>query len=170
MKFLTRTFSGPITGRRFFTWMVAFFAVISAVNATFIFLALDTWPGLTTSRAYDEGLSYNKVLADASAQNALGWKSRAHLGGATPKGRVLLVDIKGPEGPVSGLKVFAELFRPVGEGTRISLALTPDGAGQYMALVRLPVLGRWRLDLTATRGQESAYRMTHELQTAGGVK
>ncbi|MEQ8739029.1 MAG: FixH family protein [Hoeflea sp.] len=170
MNLISRTFSGPITGRRFFIWMVAFFAVISAVNAVFIFLALDTWPGLTTNRAYDEGLSYNKVLAGASAQNELGWKSRVHLGADTPKGRVLSVSIKGPDGPVSGLKVLAELFRPVGDGTRLSLTLTPNSAGHYMALVRLPALGRGRLDLTATGGSESAYRMTHDLQTLGGVK
>ena len=167
MKPITWAFSGPITGRKFFSWMVVFFGVIAGVNALFIYFALDTWPGLTTGRAYEEGLSYNKVLDTAEAQNALRWRSQAYLGGVTPKGRVLSITIIGPRGPVDGLEVSAELTRPVGEGTRIPVTLTPDGPGQYIALVRLPALGRWRLELAAIRDSETSYRMIHDLTLAG---
>ena len=163
-------FCGPITGRKFFAWMVMFFGVIAAVNALFIFLALDTWPGLTTGRAYEKGLAYNKVLEEAAEQNARGWKSRVHLGGTTPRGRVLSVNITGPNGPITGLKVIGVLTRPVGESTRIPVTLLPDGVGRYTALVRMPALGRWHLELTTSRGPRTTYRMIHELALSGDAK
>lgn len=170
MNILVNAFSGPITGRRFFIWMVSFFGVIAAVNAIFIFMALKTWPGLTTSKAYEEGLSYNKVLEQASAQDALGWHSHVRIGGTTPKGRVLSVKIGGPYGPLDGLTVTAKLSRPIGEGATITTTLTSNGNGQYLSLVRLPALGRWRVTLSAERETESSYRMTHDLNVVGGVE
>ena len=92
-----------ITGWTVFYGMVAFFGVIIAVNLTFVYFALDSWPGLTTQHAYEEGIAYNKTLEQAAAQNEMGWTSRVALGAPMPKGgRVLGVIMQGPDGPLTG--------------------------------------------------------------------
>ena len=155
----------PITGRRVLAWMIMFFGVIIAVNGVFVYLALDTWPGLSTEQAYEEGRAYNQTLADADAQNALGWRSRAAIGAPTPKGRVLTVRMSDAHGaPIVGLKVHVVLRRPVGDGVIVDATLGEEQPGVYGALVRLPALGRWQLALTANSANDVSYRMGHELR------
>ena len=69
-----------ITGWTVFYGMVAFFGVIIAVNLTFVYFALDSWPGLTTQHAYEEGIAYNKTLEQAAAQLIAGEKGLPQLG------------------------------------------------------------------------------------------
>ncbi len=162
------TGGGPITGRRVFMWLVAFFGVIFAVNMAFVYFALDSWPGLTTKSAYEEGLAYNKTLDQAAQQDALGWQSRVVLSASTPRGRVLDVTLMGPEGPLHSLTVNALLRRPLGEGRETTVILDGEGAGRYVALLRLPVPGRWQVLLTARDGSGRTYRMAHEVIAGGG--
>ena len=63
-----------ITGKHVLVAMLAFFGLIIAVNATFVYLSLSTWTGLVSSNAYVEGLAYNATLEDAARQRQLGWK------------------------------------------------------------------------------------------------
>ncbi|MBT3306984.1 MAG: nitrogen fixation protein FixH, partial [Alphaproteobacteria bacterium] len=51
-----------ITGRMVLIWLLAFFGTIFAVNAVLVFFALSSWPGLTTDKAYEEGIAYNRTL------------------------------------------------------------------------------------------------------------
>ena len=160
----------PITGRRVLAWMIAFFGVVMVVNGVFVYLALDSWPGLSTPRAYEEGIAYNDTLADAARQRGLGWRSRADFGAPTPKGRLVSVFLTDGAGrPLSGRLVKGELARPVGEGARIPVDFVEETPGIYAALVRVPAAGRWRLDLSVGEaGADSVhYRMTHELWTEG---
>jgi len=165
---ITDIFKAPITGRTVLIWMVMFFGVIITVNGAFVFFALNSWPGLTTGRAYEEGLAYNETLDQAAAQDAMGWQSRVNLSPATPKGRILSVRLFSADGAgLDGLSVTALLRRPVGEGLDMDVALKQDGPGRYTALVRLPALGRWQAVLSVARGEKQSYRMVHELQASG---
>ncbi|PIW26626.1 MAG: hypothetical protein COW30_14050 [Rhodospirillales bacterium CG15_BIG_FIL_POST_REV_8_21_14_020_66_15] len=167
---MTRSAPRPITGRTVLIWAVSFFGVIVAVNLSFVYFALDSWPGLTTQKAYEEGLAYNKTLEGAARQDAMGWRSHVGLGAATPKGtRVLSLTMTGPHGPLAGLAAKVRLSRPLGEGLAFETTLTEDRPGLYAALVRLPALGRWTVDVTAGAADGRTYRMLHEIQ-AGGVK
>jgi nitrogen fixation protein FixH len=154
-----------ITGWTVFYGMIAFFGVIIAVNLTFVYFALDSWPGLTTQHAYEEGIAYNKTLEQAAAQNEMGWTSRVGLGAPMPKGgRVLGVIMQGPDGPLTGLDIHAKLSRPVGEGLIVETGLNEEQAGRYGGLVKLPALGRWEVEITAKDGAGRTYRMIHEIQ------
>lgn len=161
----------PITGRTVLIGMIAFFGVIIAVNLAFVYFALDSWPGLTTQQAYEDGLAYNKKLEDAARQNELGWRSSVSLGAAMPKGgRVISLFMTGKnDAPVTGLSVTAYLSRPLGEGLSLDTRLTEDRPGQYTAMVRLPALGRWRVEISAQTADKKAFRMIHEVQ-AGDAK
>lgn len=166
----TQSAAKPITGRMVLIWMLAFFGVIIAVNLAFVYFALDSWPGLTTQKAYEEGLAYNKTLESAARQDAMGWQSRVSLGPVTPKGtRVLSLTMTGPGGPLTGLAAKAHLSRPLGEGLSVDGDLAEDRPGLYVALLRLPALGRWQVEVTAQAADGRTYRMRHEVQ-AGDAK
>lgn len=160
----------PITGKMVLIWIIAFFAVIIAVNLTFVYFALDSWPGLTTQKAYEEGVAYNKTLESAARQDAMGWRSHVVLGPSTPKGtRMLTLTMTGPDGPLAGLAAQARLTRPLGEGLTVDARLAEDRPGLYAALLRLPALGRWQVEVTARAPDGRNFRMVHEIQ-AGDTK
>lgn len=160
----------PITGKMVLIWIVAFFTVIIAVNLTFVYFALDSWPGLTTQKAYEEGVAYNKTLESAARQDAMGWRSHVALGPSTPKGTCMLtLTMTGPDGPLAGLTAQVRLTRPLGEGLTVDARLAEDRPGLYAALLRLPALGRWQVEVTARAPDGRSFRMVHEIQ-AGDAK
>lgn len=140
----------PITGRTVLIWMLSFFGVIIAVNGVFAYLALDSWPGLTTNKAYEEGLAYNDVLDAAARQKALGWQLQPVLGRQPGSERSLEISIRDKDGqPVSGLSVTAEFRRPVGTGKNVSIELKESGPGAYSGIVSLRQPGQWHLEVQA---------------------
>jgi len=64
----------------------AFFAVIIAVDASFMVIAIRTFPGQVSVTPYEDGLLYNRRIAQLEAQERLGWRASA---GAEP-GQVAL--------------------------------------------------------------------------------
>lgn len=153
-----------ITGRHVLIGMLTFFAVVVAANGAFIFLALDSWTGLSTEDAYRKGLAYNETLDAAEAQKALGW--RAHLdfepdGGAAGILRAVFEDARGH--PVEGLSVGAAIRRPTTEGFDQDVALSPSGAGRYAARIELPLRGQWDVRLTARLPEGRRYEIEERI-------
>lgn len=143
----------PLTGRVVFGWIAAGFAVVIAVNGVFAWFALQSWTGLTTANAYNEGLAYNHVLDQAAAQARLGW--RAEMGWRDGTAELRLFDRAGK--PVHGLVVAARFARPVQEGFDRSIALTEAGIGRYVASIALPLPGQWEMTIEAA-GTGANYR------------
>lgn len=158
----------PITGKTVLIWLVAFFGIIIAVNLFFVYVALESWPGLTTSHAYEDGIAYNKTLDEAAAQKALGWHSKVSLSPPTPKGHVLDAIFTAADGtPISGLVVTAEMNRPLGADLDHKVTLKEDRPGHYGAMVKLPALGRWEVLLYAKGSGPTPYRMKYEFEVSG---
>jgi nitrogen fixation protein FixH len=143
----------PLTGRAVLAWVAAGFALVTAVNGTFVYFAVASWSGLTTVNAYNEGLAYNRVLDQAAAQARLGW--RAEMGWRDGAAELRLYNRDGQ--PLDGLSVAARFARPVQEGFDRSVALTAAGSGRYAAPVDLPLPGQWDMVVEA-RGAETVYR------------
>lgn len=153
----------PITGRRVLVWLLLFFGTIVAVNGAFVYFALDTWPGLSTRRAYEEGLAYNKTLEAARVQHALGWKSVVDFKGTESGGRALTVRMMDRGGaPVIGLAMTLELRRPVREDQDRMLVLVESEAGVYRARFEAAP-GRWQAAVKAIDPGGTTYRMFHDL-------
>ena len=108
--------------------VVAFFAVVIAVDAAFLTLAYRTHPGQVAPRPYEAGLLYNTELERLRVQEALGW--RAALEARPDAVFVMLQDRDGQ--PLRGLKVTATLLRPATEEGRSMLNLTETAPGQYV--------------------------------------
>ncbi len=125
--------------------IVGFFAVVFTVNAVFITLAFDTFPGEDTRRSYVQGLAYNDVLEERAAQAELGWSAAANL----TEERVL-VEVRDADGqPVRSLRLTGTLRHPANMQLDRDLTFTEVRSGVYAAgLADLPE-GRWELNAEA---------------------
>ncbi len=152
-----------ITGRMVLLGFLAFFGVVFAANGALVYFALDSWPGLSTESAYEQGRDYNRTLANADVQNALGWTSDAILSADQDRYlfRVHLMDAKGM--PVDGMQISATFRRPVGAENIVSITLPEIGNGEYRSPVSLPFGGRWYVYVEAGTGETVRYRMRYEV-------
>ena len=141
----------PARGR-WIPWIfVAAFAVIVAVNGVMVAYALKTFPGLSDPAAYDHGVAYNAVLAEADRQEALGWRLAARL---DPAGDIVVRATRPDGAPLDGLTVTGQLTRPIDAPATVDAALEPAGEGIYRARVTLPRIGQWELHITAVAGAD----------------
>ncbi len=151
-----------VTGRMVLMGALGFFGIVFAANGALVFFALESWPGLGTDRAYEEGVAYNRTLEAAREQSGRGWVSAlAYEGGA------VRVRLAGPGGaPVTGLDARITFRRPVGAAITLVVPLEEAVPGLYAAAAALPLAGRWHAVLEAARGGAPVYRMRHELMVA----
>lgn len=133
-----------ITGWHVLAAVVGFFGIIIAVDVTFLMAAYRSYPGQVSVTPYEDGLAYNKHMAQQRAQEALGWRAAV---AANPNAVIVqVVDRQGA--PVEGLKVSGLLSRPATEVGRLSLSFVETSPGRYAARVR-PSAGAWDLAVTA---------------------
>lgn len=138
---------------RYIPWiLVAGFGVVLAVNLTMIWIAMSTWTGISTNRAYDKGITYNRNLDAAERQAALGWQAgieTTQAAGLAGTISVRLVDTRNQ--PLERVDVRADFERPTHQGYDFSLDLERTGAGTYTASFTAPLAGLWDVRVIATR-------------------
>jgi nitrogen fixation protein FixH len=150
-----------ITGKTVLYGMLAFFGVIFAVNMTFMYLALNSWPELVSKRAYLDGLEYNDTLAAAKVQSDRGWSSMLDY-----DGKEIVVNMTDKsQAPLMGLSVNLTLRRPINDIADIEVILRelPDHPGVYRTNLTLPLKGRWYGVIKAVRADGIDYRMEHKI-------
>jgi len=159
----------PITGRMVLVGMLAFFGVIFAANGALVFFALDSWPGLSTEKAYEEGVAYNRTLEAQAVQARLGWSSAVAFtatkkDGVGPAKGLLGLRLTGPnKSPVTGVDVRVHVRRPVREGFDVTIALKETAPGRYAAPLAVALAGRWYADVDVRRKGKPVYRLRHEI-------
>lgn len=130
-----------------------FFAVVIGVNATFITLATQTFPGEIVKKSYVQGLNYNQTIAARQAQAALGWRAQAEFSRTAtgPIVRIRMIDASGAG--LSGLQLSGALKRTVTADQDHALSFTPRGGGVYEAALPADLgRGRWLLAAHAEGG------------------
>jgi nitrogen fixation protein FixH len=153
-----------IRGKHVFYAVAAMFALVIAVNAVFVYLALDTFTGVTTENPYQEGLAYNEVLAARDAQRGLGWQSQVAFGKAGAGAEVITVTLTDAGGaPLSGLTLAGSLRRPTHDGMDQALSWREEAPGEYSTAVALPRRGNWDLAVTADDGRNPPFEMKARL-------
>jgi len=140
---MTRKF----TGRHMLAIMVAFFAVVIAVNFTMATLAAETFGGTVVDNSYVAGQQFNTWLAAGRAQERLGW----HAGVALDRDRRVTVVLRDSAGPLAGAEVEAVARHPLGRAPDIALRFSADRAGAYLSRQPLPA-GRWLVHLHVRSG------------------
>lgn len=132
-------------------------AFVVLVNGIMVFFALNTWTGLETVGHYQKGLEYNRDLAAAKAQAALGWTFKLDATPTASSGKSRDIDLRltfsDRDGrPLDGLDISVLLIRPTHEGFDREIRLQPAGRGLYTAQATLPLPGQWTARILAARG------------------
>ncbi len=150
----------PITGRTVLFSMLGFFAVIFAVNGTFMYFAISSFPGLSTDGAYEKGLAYNQTLANAAKQTEIGWESHVAL---SQQGD-LVVQITNRQGfGAGGLEVEAVLMRPAQEKLDQTRVLEEKSPGQYAAQLAPLLEGKWHVQISARSEGHAVFYKVHSV-------
>ncbi len=134
--------TGPFTGRHIGAIMVAFFAVIVAVNFLMAYFATATFGGVVVENSYVAGQHFNRWLDQAERDKALGWSTEVRR---TADNRIALV-LRGA--PVGGLAIAGTARHPLGHMPDQLLRFRADGSGGFVSDQPLPA-GRWRIRLQA---------------------
>lgn len=139
--------SGRFTGRHMAVIMVAFFAVVIAVNMYMARMAGATFGGVVVDNSYVASQNFNRWLDEAAVESALGWSAEVLRG---DDGRITVVlKLKGEPGEGAALSGHAR--HPLGREPDRAIAFEPLGNGHYRSVEVLPA-GRWRLRLTVRAG------------------
>ncbi len=141
--------TGTLRGIHVFWLIVAFFAITISVDVFFIIRAVNTFPGEQVKNSYVLGLDFNREIERREAQRKLGWTAQAGL-----VEQALLVRLSSVSGPVTGLRVEAQVLMP-GRGER-TLELAERAPGEYAAPLDLAGSHRLELEIVAKRSGEDA--------------
>lgn len=136
----------PLTGKHVLLICFGFFGVMVAVNMVFLFLAVSTFNGGEGGRAYQAGLEYNRTIAAARAQEALGWSHRIETGEA---GRIVVALTDRTGAPVWKLDLVGEVARPVADKFSRPLIFGEIRPGVYSAEAGMLEPGNWVVSLAA---------------------
>ena len=119
----------PFTGRHMAAILIAFFAVVIAVNITMARLAIGSFGGTVVDNSYVASQKFNGWLKDAAAQKALGWSVAMSLDGQ----RHVVIDLDAP-----GAHATATARHPLGRAPDIVLDFVPVAPGRLRATRPLP--------------------------------
>lgn len=149
---------------RHIPWLfVAFFGVVLAANGALVAVALESFTGLSTEGAYEKGLAYNRTLAEAVAQEKLGWALDADASALKRGAGRLGVTLRGRDGAaLTGAHVAARFIRPTVAGADTQTKLMETAAGYYEAEPALPLAGQWDMVVIASHDGAS-YQTTRRI-------
>lgn len=143
-----------LTGSHVLAMILGFFAIVIAANATFITLAVSTFPGEDVARSYVQGLDYNATLRDRAAARTLGWVIQAHAM-ETQSGPALDVTLTTKEGhPLETITLTGMLRRPATTSQDRVLQFNEVAPGRYQALTPDLPPGAWDLRANANNGDD----------------
>ncbi|OOY99922.1 FixH family protein [Solemya velum gill symbiont] len=168
--------------------IVAFFAMVIAVNVTFVGLAEtgitgifakllpqpksaqvadSRFPGTVPYDYQKKEALYNQYLKQVEEQQARGWRVRKGWRTAPVVGQpqLFLLEVRDAEDqPVSGATVSGTFIRPSNSEHDFSFSMRPDSPGFYVVELEMPLPGVWNLVVTIDRQGD-----THEIQATTSV-
>lgn len=143
---MSMTAPRPFTGRRFLAILLGAFLAVTAVNGLMIWYAESSWTGLVSDSAYEQGLGFDRMLAQSRTEAALGWQGQIAYDVAAGRLAVVLADHAGR--PLAGLALSGQWLRPTQEGMDRTVDLVERAPGRYEATIRPPLPGQWDVRVT----------------------
>jgi nitrogen fixation protein FixH len=138
--------------------MIGALGFVILVNAYMIYDAYSTFPGVAGQDGFDLSNAYQRVLATAQQQAALGWQIEAGVtNDRFPE--LLLTDRTGA--PLAATAITAQAERPVGPADSTTLIFQSVGGGRYRAGTSL-FSGQWDI-MMAVHADGRAYNVTRRL-------
>ncbi|MCW3796415.1 FixH family protein [Sphingomonas sp. BN140010] len=125
--------------------LVAFFGVVISVNMLMATLAVRTFGGVVVENSYVASQEYNRWLAAAKRQQALGWRIKPGVDAA----RRVTITVS-----VSGAEVSGYAEHPLGRRADVPLRFSRQDGG-FVSDRPLPA-GRWAVHLVVRKGADEA--------------
>ena len=161
------TMEKKLTGKHVLMMLIAFFGVMFAVNMVFVYMALDSFSGLSVDDAYKKGLSYNEEIKRQEAQASRGWQTGLSV--STLEGRKIVVALKvaNEDGKMpADLMAFADISRPARQDLDRTMTMVPIQGGFELETVLIEP-GQWDLNI---RLQGGGYETPYLLEKRIWVK
>jgi len=162
--------SRPLTGRSVIVILGLFFGVMFIANGAMIYTALTTLHGEEMENSYDASQAYNRQIAAARAQSALGWTvdvSTRQEG----SGERVVADFRDRAGlAIPGLEVHARFVHPFNRSADREATLVSDGEA-YEGVAGPLNGGRWTLVIEARQGGQVKFTSDNKItlgEAAGG--
>lgn len=152
-----------IGGGHVFAIMAMFFGVVIAVNMTLAVFATRSWTGLVVENGYVASQGFNRDLAEARRQAALGWREDFSYTGDDFK--VVLSDSR--MRPITKATVTVKLQRPSTDREDRELTLTEISPGRYEVSASLSP-GLWDAETIVRTAMGKVLRHIYRLQVSGG--
>lgn len=153
-----------LTGRNVLLMLVVFFGVMLVANITMAYYAVATFPGLASDNSYAEGVSYNREIAAARAQAALGWKVDAKLMRIAPGRSAFSITQSDAAGkPTGGLEVTAIFEHPSDRARDHRFALAEVAPGVYRSEFAID-RGEWDLFIEMTQAGHRKFRSHNQIE------
>jgi len=135
------------TGKHVAWAVVVFFGVIFAANIAMVTLGVRSFPGEDTKQSYQQGIEFNKTIAERNAQSALGWSADI-----TVQENTIALHLKDRASQtIKGLRVTGVLKHPAETDKDIALKFAEAANGSYIAPIDKALLGKQWLLLTSAQ-------------------
>lgn len=129
--------------------LFAFFAIVFAVNFSYIYIAQKTFRGISTQNSYQKGLEYNKTLEYVKSQKNLGWAIETkYKNKEKNSGELTACLFDKNHAAIKNAKLLVKITRPTQEGFDFQQDLLPQN-NCYFAKINFPVKGQWNLEIQA---------------------
>jgi nitrogen fixation protein FixH len=144
---------------RWIPWIfVAGMLTVVAVNAVMVYCAVSSWSGVATTHAFERGIAYNRLLAAAAGEAALGWQADVDYRADTDRPAALTITLHDAEGrPLNGAALSVEVLRPLEAQAPISIAMRDAGGGRYAGALDDLRAGQWDVRMTVARAGVQAH-------------
>lgn len=136
------------TGRHMAGILIAFFAIVIAVNVTMARLAGSTFGGVIVDNSYVASQRFNGWLDEAAKEQALGWQADVHRTARDRVGITLTAENR------TIVRIVATARHPLGRLADRDLTFTSFGNGRFISRQTLSA-GRWRLRLAVDAGGQT---------------
>jgi nitrogen fixation protein FixH len=152
-----------LTGRTVLLCLVAFFAVVSAVNVIMMTFAVTTFSGVETVNSYQAGVAFAREEAAAEAQESRHWRVNSSL---RPQANGLTqVELSAQDRagqPLAGLEATVSLEHPNDRRLDRPVAMRANEPGRFRGTVT-PSPGQWDLVIELSRDGERLFRSKERL-------
>jgi nitrogen fixation protein FixH len=147
-----------VTGWMVLGLMVAFFAVVIAVNVFMAHAALSTFGGVETESSYRAGQTFEHDVAMAKAQDDQHWQVEAKVTSAADGSAILDIVARDAAGaPLTGLLATALFARPIDRRLDRTIAVSESASGHFHGSAEVAA-GQWDLVIELSRHGERLFR------------
>lgn len=152
-----------VTGRTVFVCLVAFFAIVAAVNAVMMTAAITTFGGVETASSYQAGLAFARETSAVHEQGRLGWQVAVRA--PADAGRTSVIEIVARDranAPLAALQVSGRLSHPMDKRADRVLAWREVATGVFRADTGRAA-GQWDLVIELSQDGLPKFRSRNRL-------